>query len=61
MSDCAIAIPATPGAARVVDLLKYPVIAAFKRGGRWWVVVDGEPEAVIISVEDFLNEKAGER
>lgn len=52
-----VAFPTTPGWQRIARMLGPSVLAAFKRGGRWWVIVDGEPP-VEITVEQFLDREA---
>lgn len=52
-----IAVPKTPGADKIRDLFGPLVLAAFKRGARWWLVIDCD-EPYEISAEDWLDRVA---
>lgn len=52
-----VGFPTSPGWERIVKLLGPPVLVAFKRGGRWWVVLDGDP-VIEMTVEEFIDREA---
>lgn len=46
----------SPHGQRIAAILGKPVLTAFKRNGRWWVVVDaGGETAIEITLEEYLD------